>query len=106
MADKPNVATMEPQAYIEARIEQLTDTAKRVLVLDDPANRAQISHLFSVEYIRLRHAMLEQNCLQFMRRYMGAMKALERSAGRQEAMRLFMEAMKEVPEDIGEIPQI
>jgi|GEM_PF-6975177 len=103
---KPNIATMEPQDYIEARIEQIPDTAKKILGLDDPANHGQISHMLSVEYIRLRHGMLEQNCLQFMRRYMGAMNALVGVVGECEATRMFLEAMKNVPEDIREVPQI
>lgn len=107
MVDKlPNIATMEPLEYVEARMAQLPDGAKEILKLKDPSNKAQLAHMFSVEYIRLRHAMLEQNCLQLMRRYMGAMKALQEAVGDKEAIRLFQEAMKEVPENIEEIPQL
>lgn len=107
MAEKmANVATMEPAEYVEVRLAQLSDEAKQTLCFNDPANRAQIAHMFSVEYIRLRHAMLEQNCLQFYRRYTGAMNALENAVGTVDAARLFGEAMKEVPLDVGGIPQL
>jgi len=107
MADeKPNIATMEPLEYIEARMAQLPDTAKRVLGFEDPAIKSQIAHMFSVEYIRLRHTMLEGNCRELYRRYMGAMKALEKAVGVDDARRLFLESMDHVSEDIGEVPQL
>jgi hypothetical protein len=104
--EKPNVARMEPAEYIEARIAQIPDEAKQVLGLEDPANKAQISHLFSVEYIRFRHGLLENTCRQLMRRYTAAMKALEGEVGSKKAAELFSEALKAVPEDLTEIPQL
>jgi len=107
MADKiPNVAEMEMGEYIEARIAQLTDTAKQILLFDDPANEAQLRHMFSVEYIRNRHAMLEQNCLQLLRRYLAAMQALENSVGKDRARELFVHALETIPTDMREIPQL
>jgi hypothetical protein len=37
---------------------------------------------------------------------MGAMKALQEAVGDKEAVRLFQEAMEEVPSNIEEIPQL